>query len=335
MSEFLKNLWGKLYAWALPSALTLGAYWLFVYPKTTAFHGWLGADSDISKAGIFAALTATIAFCLNAFSTPLYGILEGYLLWPKWLQKRGSKRQLKCKRDLERGLAGTGWMRNLALERIALYPLDDEQVVPTRFGNAIRSFETYGKTRFNLDSQTLWNELCAVAPRYIQTAHDSARSSVDFFVASIYLSAALGLITLAVAGFEGFKLSVLVICVPAFLVTLLCHWLVVRATGEWSETVQALVNVGRVKLADRLGLQLPDTLDEEKKMWGLVTSYVFFNKTEDGVQLDRFRKRCGTVSLAGNGRERADGNGADNHVDENEDEDELIDENEDELTEES
>src|SRR5262249_22063245 len=154
------------------------------------------------------------------------------------------------------------------------------------------------KTRFNLDSQTWWNELCAVAPKYIQIELDTARSSVDFFVASIYLSAGLGLATLAVAAIDGFKLSILIVCGPAFLVTVLCHSLIVAATGEWSEAVQALVNLGRVKLADGLGLQLPDTLDDEKRMWGLVTSYVFFGNAADGAQIDRFRRSRDTVPVS-------------------------------------
>src|SRR5262249_42162937 len=155
----------------------------------------------------------------------------------------------------------------LALERLALYPLRDEQVTPTTFGNAIRSFETYGKTRFNLDSQTLWYEMCAVAPKYIQTAIYSARSSVDFLVASIYLSAALGVVTFAIAAYENFDRSILAVCILAFFATLVSHWLVVRATREWGYTVQALVNIARVKLAAGLGLQLPESLDEEKAMW--------------------------------------------------------------------
>ena len=49
MSEILKNLWGKLYAWAFPSALTLEVYCLFVYPKTTIAHKWLDKTSDAEK----------------------------------------------------------------------------------------------------------------------------------------------------------------------------------------------------------------------------------------------------------------------------------------------
>jgi hypothetical protein len=268
LSEVVKSLWDKFYAWAFPSALTLGVYWLFVYPETTTAHGWLDAASDAEKAAIFVALSAVIAFSLSTFKTPLYRILEGYLLWPTCLQERRTERQLQRKRKLQQALSGTGWRRGLALEKLALYPLRDEQVVPTRFGNAIRSFETYGKTRFNLDSQTLWYELCAVAPKYIQTEVNNTRASVDFFIASFYLSAALGVATFVIAAFEHFPPSVVVVCVSAFFVMLLCHWLLIRATGEWGFAVQALVNVARIKLAEGLGLQLPESLDEEKAMWG-------------------------------------------------------------------
>jgi hypothetical protein len=291
LSEIVKSLWGKLYAWAFPSALALGVYWVFVYPETTISHGWLSATSDTQKATIFIAITAAIAFSLNAFSAPLYRILEGYLLWPEWLQQRGTERQLRRKKELEKALGGTGWRRGLALEKLALYPLRDEQVVPTRFGNAIRSFETYGKTRFNLDSQTLWYELCAVAPKYIQDEINNARSSVDFFVASFYLSAASGVLTFVVAALERFKLSILLVGIVAFVVALLCHWLLVRTTGEWGFTVQALVNVGRIKLAASLGLQLPMSLEEERQMWGLLTSFVYSGNEDDGKKLDRFRKK--------------------------------------------
>ncbi len=298
MTEILKSAWGKLYAWALPGALTLGAYWLFVYPNTELAHSWLKSVSAPERGGLFVGLSAAIAFSLGTFSTHLYRILEGDLLWPKWLQDRCKERQRQRKRKLQQALSGSGWTRSLALERLGRYPLRDEQIFPTRFGNAIRSFETYGRTRFNLDLQTLWYELCAVAPKYIQTEIDWAKSSVDFFVASIYLSATLGLATFMIAAIEGFKLSILLICISAFFVTLLCHWLAVRSTDEWSSTVQALVNVARPKLADQLALQLPGSLEEEKVMWGLVSSYVSFGDAKDGAQIDRFRKAQTSAATA-------------------------------------
>jgi hypothetical protein len=236
LSEILKSLWGKLYAWAIPTALMLGTYWYFVYPYVTFGHDWLKSGSGGEQAAIFAAATATIAFLLSAFSEPLYRFLEGYFLWPHWLQDCRKHFQLARKRRLEETVAGTGWKpgfatattaylldafsspclqfvekylspslqkrfkniqralarrmekrkqrvdikgwrRGLVLEKFARYPKDDDQIAPTTFGNAIRSFETYGKTRFNLDSQSLYYELCAVVPAYTRTDRWSTSSS--------------------------------------------------------------------------------------------------------------------------------------------------------------
>jgi hypothetical protein len=232
-----------------------------------------------------------VAFCLNAFSTALYRILEGYLLWPGWLQRRGADTQRKRKKSLEDATSGaSGWQRGLALEKLALYPQRDEQIVPTRFGNALRSFEIYGKTRYNLDSQTLWYELYAGAPKYLQGEIKEARSSVDFFVALIYLNAALSLVCFATAALQRLDLAILTVGIAALAVAFFCHWLAVRATAEWGYTVQALVNIGRVKLAESMGLQLPKRLEDEKTLWGLVTKYFFYARPADGAELDRFRK---------------------------------------------
>jgi hypothetical protein len=298
MSDLLKSFWSKLYAWALPSALALGAYWLLVYPKTH-FPQWLQQASDTATTTTFVGITVALAFCLNALSTPLYRILEGYLLWPIFLQKWGAGRQLQRKHKLRANLNGTGWKRNLAVEKLAYYPLRDTQVAPTRFGNALRAFETYGKTRFNLDSQTLWYELLAVAPKYIQDQLDSARATVDFFVASVYLSAAFCVVTLAVA-FEGrVDLGLMLVSVVAFGVMLLCHWMLVRVTRDWSLAVQALVNVGRKKLAETMGFRLSGSLDAERRMWGRLTQFVFYGSVADGALTDAFRKSAASNHAAG------------------------------------
>jgi hypothetical protein len=291
LSDIVKTFWGKLYAWALPSTFLVGAFWLLVYPSVPYLYGAIRVSSSSEKSALFVAITALIAFTLNSCSAFLYRVLEGYLLWPKWLQKIAVKRQLRLKHELQRDVDRGGWARGLALEKLARYPLRDEQVVPTKFGNAIRSFETYGKTRFNLDSQTLWYELCASAPKYLQSAIETARSSVDFFVAMTYLSFLFALMSLflALSGFGSPNLFI--VSVGAFGLTLLSHWFAVRTTAEWSYSVQALVNIGRIKLADQLGLRVPDTLEAEKEMWGLATSYVFWSKPELGAKLDPFRTR--------------------------------------------
>jgi hypothetical protein len=192
-----------------------------------------------------------------------------------------------------------GWRRGIALENLARFPKDDSQIVPTRFGNAIRSFETYGKTRFNLDSQTLWHELLAVAPKYIQSEIESARSSVDFFVALLYLSFIFGVGSLVLGAIEHFKVKLILLGTLALLLATLCHWLAIRAVDAWSYPVHALVNLGRAKLADGLGLDLPASLEEEKTMWGLVTKYAYYADQHLGNALDTYRKAPAVESPQG------------------------------------
>lgn len=289
MSEILKGLWGKLYAWALPSALALGATWLFLLPQVGDSLGLRDRLAEDKKGLIFVALTGALAISLSSLSTPLYRVLEGYL-WPRWLQEWGLRRQRAEKEALRAAVAGSGWRRGIALEKLARYPLDDNQIVPTKFGNAIRAFETYGKTRFNMDSQTLWHELLAVVPKQIQLEIESARSSVDFFVALLYLSVLFGFACVFLGAIEHFKISILLLSVPAFLLAILCHWLAIRAIDGWGYPIHALVNLGRVKLADSLGLRLPETLQEEKAMWGLVTKYSYYADRGYGDALDIYRK---------------------------------------------
>ena len=72
--------------------------------------------------------------------------------------------------------------------------------------------------------------------------------------------------------------------------SLLWYRLAVTSSTYWSSTVQALVNVGRVKLARQLGLAVPLSLTEEQKMWGYLTSFVFYADGESGKALDAYRK---------------------------------------------
>lgn len=315
MSEILKSWLGKLYAWAFPSALFFGALWLALLSNAPWTVAVLEAYLQDQRAAAFLAATGVLSVTLYAISTPLYRILEGYLLWPAWLQKAGVAAQMKRRNDLKQ-IAGQGWARGLALERLGRYPIDDRQIVPTRFGNALRAFETYGKTRFNLDSQTLWHELSAVVPKYIVGEIESARASVDFYIALFYCSL---LFVLACLGFAAFENGVIAYyALPGAAVMIFAHWMAVHSVDAWSYAVQALVNLGRVKLAKTLGLRLPDTLEDERDMWGLVTRHVGRCDLGAGAMLDLFRV-SDEASAGSAGSEDKAADGDDDEVDDADD----------------
>lgn len=197
-------------------------------------------------------------------------------MWPRSAYDRGRRRQQARQQRIAdliaRPQGRTPVQRALLNEQLARYPSDNDQLAPTRLGNAIRRFEEYGHNRFRLDTQVLWNELSATAPAQARRQVETARTSVDFFVALLYghgVVAALALVSLTSAQAE----RPLLIVTATALSSLIPLWYrsAVYATDEWAAAVRALVNLGRRPLADALGLVLPQQLSEERAMWQLVT----------------------------------------------------------------
>jgi hypothetical protein len=298
MSDILKGLtsggWSGIFAWVTPFAVATALFWFFVYfpmrdpPLSNLLWPLPSAQISVALFGI-AAVTGLLA---SASSTPLYRLLEGYA-WPAALRDNRaaahrSKKAALAKKVNSGGLQGVEL--GLLLEKFARYPYDDSQVAPTRLGNAIRSFETYGSARFNLDAQTLWSELCSVVPEYLQKDIDQARAIVDFFVSAFYASLLFGVLALACGISEPAKIAAFIFAVLALLACWGTYEMAVRSCSYWRATNQALVNLGRSPLARSLGLALPRTLADEKEMWSYLTSYVYYGVAGTGEKLDRFRR---------------------------------------------
>ncbi|MEV8414432.1 hypothetical protein AB0P45_12535 [Streptomyces niveus] len=270
--------WALVVGWVLPAALNLAVFLLAVAPslRRTAAVERVWPDTAGQTALLLLTTAVLFGIVLNALQTQLHRILEGYLLWPRGAYDRGCRRQRARKERIADLIAHPGGrtpvQRALLNEQLARYPADDGQIAPTRLGNAIRRFEEYGHNRFRLDTQVLWNELSAAAPAQARRQVETARTSVDFFVALLYghgVVAVLALVALTSAGAERPLLAVTAVTLCALMP--LWYRSAVYATDEWAAAVRAMVNLGRKPLADALGLVLPQQLAEERAMWQLVT----------------------------------------------------------------
>ena len=64
----------------------------------------------------------------------------------------------------------------------------------------------------------------------------------------------------------------------------------VVSTSYWASSVQALVNLGRKELAGAMGLRMPETLAEERTMWELLGTFVYYPYDASwSARLDQFR----------------------------------------------
>jgi hypothetical protein len=164
--------------------------------------------------------------------------------------------------------------RGLLDEKLQRYPVDEQQVVPTRLGNAIRRLEEYGYDRYRLDSQRMWSDLTAVAPERASKQVDQARTTVDLLVCLLYGHIIVALVALATIPAGGLRQAWLLAIVAGALLLLARAWyeVAIHITDDWAAAVRSLVNVGRKPLAEALGLDLPATIEQERRMWALVAT---------------------------------------------------------------
>lgn len=336
MSDIAKGIlgggWSLIAGWILPTAINLLLLFALVMPS---MHGIKAVDSirheSISQQSvILLASSVVIGLSLNALQTPLYRILEGYLLWLPGLARLRRKYHLDAKAKLTARIGNlprntrevnsdltspkrslpmrieiriitfcrqedrdrTAVQRALLRERLRRYPVDDEQVAPTRLGNAIRALEEYGYQRYRLDSQTLWYQLSGASSKQLRDQVDAARIGVDFFICLLYgniliICAAFCAIASPRANDSTLLFSALVLMAAS----LLWYRLAVVTADDWAAATRALVDEGRITLADAVGLVIPQELDLERKMWQAYSRFVRRPFQEErSTQLDPFRK---------------------------------------------
>jgi hypothetical protein len=295
-------------AWLLPSAVGVGLFSFLILPALND----LSIVQRLNELGrVERGLTLTVSALLLAFlssycSTSIYRFLEGYS-WPKALAIRAVKRQQAVYKSLKTAALGDpavgdqegiekadqgdrepSWYAELAVEKLRRYPDSEFDILPTRLGNALKKIERYGSRRYSLDSQLLWSELNACAPTETSDEVEDARSVVDFFISFVFVSFVFGLLSLAV-GVSKLHVPSLIAGLVALLLSRWFYNRAVDSTTWLAGAMQALVNLGRVSLAEKYGLGLPSTLSEERKMWEALTAFTFWGDGDWSKVLDEYR----------------------------------------------
>jgi hypothetical protein len=308
MAELFKaatgNLWKFVYAWVLPTAIASFAFWIVIGPHAQDWPvakilAQLGEESALAGGLAIAFLVLAIAVLLALNGEALFRILQGFSL-PGSLYEGGRATQVQRYERLlllaDRETDRT--RRNLARERLKLYPEHRLFIAPTRFGCAVAAVELYSKARFSIDYVTFGQELRSLAPDALKRQLEDAEAVVSFFIAFVYLACGFSFVALLFGVGEqdpGLVVSALV----AALVGRFFYLRAVNSTLPWRQAVRAVVHMGRVKLAAAYGLELPPTLAAERRMWQSLTAFVAVGDgqlPDQPYDLERFRP--GTLGLA-------------------------------------
>lgn len=166
-------------------------------------------------------------------------------------------------------------------------------MLPTRLGNAIRSFECYGQDRYKLDAPMLWPHLMSCAPESLARGVNQARAEVDFFVCLFYSQVMLSVVaTITLAAQPGEWRPLVSAAVTGLVIATFSYNAAITATDGWSAAVRAVVDLGRLPLAIAYGLRVPDSLDDERRMWEYLSwSLGYQYSPENAERMNEFRIR--------------------------------------------
>jgi len=278
MGDLFKALTGGLarfvFAWMMPSIVTLGVFSIFLLPEVKGIWPFdildrVSASGPLAGGVLFAFMVLLFSILFAYASLPIYRVLEGYSLpsrLQRWLRSRHIREWRRLKARESFAIRRDGVSDGLVKERLNAYPLEQAHLRPTALGNALSAMEAFGSTRYGLDSQSVWYELQAVVPDTVRRQTEEGRAPVDFFISSVAHFALLSPAFLVVSIYRGsFGLFVASILTGA--VVPLSYRMAVRGVKDWGGSVRALVNLGRLPLADALGLRMPGKLAEEQEMW--------------------------------------------------------------------
>ena len=166
-------------------------------------------------------------------------------------------------------------MRELA-ER---FPDREDLLLPTGFGNILRSFETYPRVMYGIESIDGWSRILAVIPKDYRELMDNAKTQVDFWVNVGFLNIVL---LLEYIGFAIYTHSMPDWWIAAIILVIALaspHFAEESAIG-WGDYIKASFDVFVPKLRESLGFIPPADRDAEERQWTAFSQAIIYRLPE-------------------------------------------------------
>jgi len=199
----------------------------------------------------------------------------------------------------------TGW-NTLQQNVFTAYPTETSLILPTKLGNAIRSFEYYPDREYDMDAVTTWSRLIAkIDPGYAASI-DDAKISLDFMINLSFLGVVSFLIQI-IAGLFFLKpfsspsdlSSWLVrLLITAIWMCLFYHLSISRAIA-WGETVKGSFDLYRKDLLQQLGYDVKfANREQEKAFWDKLAVQMIYGDGPEGSRAPDYTKESTPAFLA-------------------------------------
>lgn len=165
------------------------------------------------------------------------------------------------------------------------YPSDREYVLPTSFGNIIRSFEVYSKKVYGIDAIPVWTRIFQVCATEHRKSINDDKAQVDFAVNIYYLMIVL---TIQYMFFAIITFSMPLFWIP--LIALFFAWLsynlALTSAKVWGENVKSVFDLYRYDLLFKMGIK--DITNEREKWENINQLFLYWDISESDDEVNCF-----------------------------------------------
>jgi hypothetical protein len=173
--------------------------------------------------------------------------------------------------------------------RVAAIRLDREFgacIRATVLGNRLEAIENYSFTRYRMEPEIYWPRLRWVADKAFLAPLDAQRALLDFALTS----ASLFVLFTLLAAFGGPWLwANLWFWAPVSVVGMAAarffYMLAIHATDAMGDSMRGAVDLLRLDLLKRLGLERPSDIEAERKLWTQVSHLVVYGSVAENFAL--------------------------------------------------
>jgi hypothetical protein len=277
------------------------AFWVIVAVLVVRSIGvaevrdWWTASDDVSRtlySGVTAGVVMFFALVMQQLLTPLTRVFEGY--WGtsrvgRALMAAGRSREARRWDKLDKIIGQREKDRAARAYRLRhqRYPRTRSAIMPTRLGNVFQSAESYPSDDhlYGMDAVFFWPRLYPLLPDALRTELASARSFIDMMLVNSVLSMVLA-VGVAVDGAAArLPAAVVILAVAGLLLVSRASYVgAVNAAVAYAELVRTSFDLHRRDLLRALGLALPGSLAEERKLWRAIGQTLYRREADDDLK---------------------------------------------------
>jgi len=163
--------------------------------------------------------------------------------------------------------------------KVQEFPLDARRLLPTKFGNVLRSFEDYPPDIYGVDSIIVWVRLLAVITKDYRELLDSAKAQTDFWT-NLWLLG--GVFIIEYVGLVLYTAQPKRFWIP--LVAVLLSWRASSAARaaaiQWGDYVKSCFDLFLPQLHRKLHLPQTTNIADERELWMRFSQIVIYHRAD-------------------------------------------------------